>query len=186
MINSSEKIPIIQKKFAATGGYDFYWTLGKAIKAYVEQKTDDEIDDILLSVRNPSERKYNKEAFKCFVKRYGTKQLQYFNDDVVYSASPIIDVIVSPSFVYFDEDGAHAVAVWSAQYPKLTKPYAALACLIQRMAFEGTRYSNLTFHFCDLVGNRAYSETVISKSTRTMLSIEARNISEIISAVDRG
>lgn len=144
-----------------SSGYDFYRNLNLAIKAYIEGKSDDEIEYILNSASKPAEVTYNRIGFESFKAKFGSKRkkLSVFdkNANVKLSSGRVL-VICAPSFTLETPNGLESYHVWASQSPDVNGHMGALGCYLCREAFRKSAYSNHSFRFFDAVGNRLYSK----------------------------
>ena len=143
-----------------SSGYDFYKSLNLAIKSYIENRTNDEIDLILNSPSNPAEANLNRLAFESFERRFGSKRhkLSVFEKkQKIYYANRYVCVIVSPTFSLETTNGIEVFHVWATQLPSVNRHMGAIACYICQEAFRKTSSSNYKFKFFDFVGEKIYS-----------------------------
>lgn len=159
------------------GGYDFYKSLNLAIKAYIEDKTNDEIEYILNSPSNPAEVNLNRLAFDAFKRRFAKKRkkLSVFDGkQKIWLENKVVSVIVSPTFALESSTGMEVYHIWATQNPAVTKHMGGIGCYLSKEAFRKTSYSNYTFKFFDAVGEKVYSS--FYNNTPALVNKTARDI----------
>ncbi|MDW4548843.1 hypothetical protein R5H32_05700 [Defluviimonas sp. D31] len=186
LLDTGRQISEIQKKLSSTGGFDFYWTLSKAIAAYIDGKSDDEINDILLSSSSPSQQTYNTAAYENFIKRFGKKKnmsiLNKKKTNTFFTGG--IAIVFDPLFSIEDSSGIHVYSIWANQKPELTQKYGAVACYLQREAYKNSALANSKFYFADLAAGRIYSESQITNSTSIIAKTDLKKINNMVSDLE--
>lgn len=160
-MDMAKQMAEVYKRLQQGGGYDFYRNLNLAIKAYIDGKTDDEIEYILNNASKPTEITYNKIGFESFKSKFGSKRKRLSTFDKSASvklASGGLRISCSPSFTLETPAGLETYHVWASQSPEVNAHMGALACHLSREAFRRTSYSNHSFRLFDAVGNRSYSK----------------------------
>jgi hypothetical protein len=151
----------ISRRIHQTGnGYDFYKSLTLAIRAYIENKTRDEIDLILNSPVNPAESNLNRLAFESFERKFGKKKSKmslFEKRQRLFLADRRISVTVSPTFTIETASGFEVYHVWATQNPQVNKHMGGMACYICKEAFRKSSSSNYDFKFFDSVGEKVFS-----------------------------
>lgn len=142
-------------------GYDFYKTLNSAIKAYIDNKTQDEVDFILNSPSNPAEASLNRLAFESFEKRFGKKRkkLDIFDKkQKLFLENKAISIFVAPTFTLETSEGIEVYHIWATQSIVVNKHMGGMGCYICQEAFRKTSSSNYKFKFFDAVGEKVFSK----------------------------
>ncbi len=186
LLSGSKQVSEVQKRYAITSGYDYYWTLYKAIAANAAGCEEDEVESILLSASNLSEAANNRAAYEVYLKRFGNKRtLSAVKKSVTRQFEDgIVEITFNPIFQTVEKSNSCIYSVWAMQTPPLEQSYAALACLMLRNAYRKTSLANSSFFFFDLVSDRIYSEKQITNSTSMVEKAELRKLAEIIRQVD--
>lgn len=182
LLDPTRQVSEVQKKLSSSGGYDYYRTLTMAIHAKAQGRSKDEIVDILESPSSPAEQLRNTDAYKAFVKKYGTKNgLSVFNRPrTITPRGGNFSIKIAPTFSIETPSSSKVYAIWAMQNPPMTSAGGALACYILKNAYRKTSYANSEFFIEDLVGKRAYSEKQIKNSTALTFSSIVQTISSLI------
>jgi hypothetical protein len=186
LLDTNFLISALQRKLTSSGGYDYYWTLGRAINSHILGKSEDEIHDILTSASNPTEQNYNRLAYENYKKKFGKKKdiatanLQktksYQNGEV--------SIQFTPNFTVTDSKGQHTYCIWANQTTKLTQSAGAMACYMLRDAYRNSKASNHQFYLVDLAADRTYSEKQISNTTSIAFQIDVGKVASILTRID--
>lgn len=158
-------------------GYDFYKSLNAAIKAFIENKTKDEIDFILNSPSNPAEANLNRLAFESFERKFGKKKnkLSIFDKkQKLPLADKAVTVFVAPTFMLETPSGIEVYHIWATQNPAVSKHMGGMACYMCQEAFRKTSASNYKFKFFDAVGEKLFS--TYYNNTPALVNKTARDI----------
>ena len=185
-MSGSKQVSDVQKRFAASTGYDYYWTLNKAIRAHASGAEADEVESILLSAANLTEEANNRAAFNVFMKRFGkSKSISAVKRSISRSfENDLIEVKFDPVFQIQDKSGSRIYAIWAMQTPTLEQSYAALACYMMQDAYRRTSLANSSFFFFDLVSDKLYSEKQITNSTPMVFRAELKKLADIVRQVN--
>jgi len=185
-MSGNKQISEVQKRFAITSGYDYYWTLYKAISAHARGAASDEIEVILLSASNPSEAANNRAAYDVYFKRFGNKRnLSAVSKPITRSfESGTLEISFNPVFEVCEKEDSEIYSIWVMQRPELEQSYAAMACYMLKDAYRRTSLANSQFYFFDLISDRVYSERQITNSTALVSKIELKKLADIIKQVD--
>ncbi|MQQ08368.1 hypothetical protein GFB49_07890 [Epibacterium sp. SM1979] len=178
-LDQTELVTALDEKLNKSGkGHNFHWSLKKAIHSHIEGASQAEIDSILDSPSKEAEVKYNRQAFQCFIDRFGkVKQIEVVNDEHSYPIHQFgLELKVGPWFRTFEKGQSHLHLVWATQNPQLEQRNANIGTLILLDAFKGTQYGNSKFCLMDLVRPKRYSDSTITDKTRLALKLSCRMI----------
>lgn len=158
---SKQMAEISRRMQSDVGGYDFYRTLNQAIKAFIQNKTNDEVDYILSKASSPSEENYNRLAFEAFKKRFGSKKKKLSTFDKknnLMLANKSVGVLVAPAFMLETSNEVEVYHIWATQNPTLNRYMGGMGCYICQEAFRKTSAANYKFKFFDAVSRRVYTK----------------------------
>lgn len=149
------------------GGHDYYWSLRKAIDAYIAGETEDVVEDILDKPTREIERRYNKVAFSNFTKRFGkAKKIEIVNDSLKFEMPQHeISISVDPWFATEEKGVTYLHVVWAMQQPELEKRNANIGCHILEETFSGSKFGNSTFCVMDLANSKRFSHKSVTDKT---------------------
>ncbi|AUQ49010.1 hypothetical protein PhaeoP83_00702 [Phaeobacter inhibens] len=179
------RISEIQKKLEGSGGYDFYNSFHRAMRARLSGKQTEQAQEIILNLANETERKRNLEAFSQVDKKFGSARTIEGLDvkrSITFDGYGI-EIFVDPLFRVERSGVLKAYAVWLPLQPELSRKYAAVACLIMREAYRGTSLANMQFHYYDSNKDRTYSEKQINNNTSLIPKSDVSSISKLAKEV---
>lgn len=181
LLDTGGRIAEVQKRLSGQGGYEFYKPLQKAIRLYCDDEPD-AAQAVLAAPTNATERKYNQEAFKSFEAKFGSIQSLsgLKSPKTLQFKSAGISIAVDPLFEVTKSGVQCAYAIWPTQKPQLTQRYGAVACHILRRAYGNTALGNKTFHFCNLVDGKSYSEKQVNNNTNLILMADVTSLGTLV------
>lgn len=186
-MSGNKQVSEVQKKASlASSGYDYYWTLYKAIALHAGGAPTDEIESVLLSAASPTEATNNRAAYEVFRGRFGSKKnIAPIKRSISrHYENGVLEIVFNPLFQVEDKRGINVYSVWAIQNPELEQGYAAMACYLIKEAYRKTTLANSQFFFFDLVSDRVYSERQITNSTSVVAKVELSKLAEIIKQVE--
>lgn len=149
------------------GGHDYYWSLRKAIDAYIAGEADEVVKDILDKPSREIERRYNKIAFSNFMKRFGNaKKIEVVKDSLDFEMPQHeISITVEPWFATEEKGVSYLHVVWAVQQPVLEKRNANIGCHILAETFSSSQFGNSTFCVMDLANSKRFSNKSVTDKT---------------------
>lgn len=174
-MDPSKQIAEITRRMQNAGGYDYYRNLNLAIQAYINKKSNDEIEYILNNSLRPDEVSYNKIAFSSFINKFGSrKKISLFEKKGSFKlAGGLIVVNISPTFM-IDVAGVMSVYhIWASQNPKIDKAKSNVACYLMKEAFKKNS-ANYDYKLFDAVSGKVYSR--FTNTTAMAVETVAQNM----------
>lgn len=162
----------MDKKLNSQGsGYDFHWSLHDAIRAFINGSNEEDIEAILATPKNTSERKYNSKAFENFKSRFAKKKLEIVEESQFHAVPAHgIQIKVEPWFASEEKGQKYLHAVWATSKPPLEQRNAAIGCFVLQQEFSSTKFGNSKFCVMDLTKPQRYSSQQIN--ARTAIAFE--------------
>ncbi len=113
-------------------GYPFHRPLRDAINAHIDGADQADIDEILNAPSQEHQRRYNRNAFDAFVKRFGKdKSIAIVRETEIYPVHAHgIEITVSPWFSTVENGHTYLHVVWATSKPALERRNANIGCLI--------------------------------------------------------
>lgn len=181
-LDTGEQINAIARKLNSSSGYDFYHSLNNAVRARAAGKSKEEIEDILLSPSNASEREYNLAAYRVFEKRYGNKKgLEALTQKRTYKVpGSAISIVCNPVFRTTENGTQWVHSIWGIRTPQLQNKYGAVGCYVLRECFRTSTLANSTFAMANLVDDKRISAKSIGNATSAILKSDARTLTQLI------
>lgn len=181
-MDTGQQITAIERKLNSSSGYDFYHSLNKAIQARVKGSSSEEIDDILKSPSNASEREYNLAAYRVFEERYARKKgIEVVRQQRTYKVpNSLISVICDPVFSTTESGTKWVHCIWASRTPPLQSKYAAVGCLMLRECYRTSGLANSIFAIANLTNGKRVGEKSIGNATAAILRSDANTLTQLI------
>ncbi len=181
LLDTGGRISEIQKRLNNSGGYDFYHSFQKAVRAHCGGQSE-EVEEILEQPSNEVERRRNRSAFESFDLKFGSsrsletirqpKLMQFRSAGVAISVDPLFEI---------SKSGVRSIySAWATQKPPLSQRYGAVACYIMRNVYRNSGLANGNFYYSDLNTGRTYSEKQITNNTPLILQADVNSIGTLI------
>ncbi|MDE4276606.1 hypothetical protein PXK58_20025 [Phaeobacter gallaeciensis] len=177
-IDPSKLVGEVSRRMQQPGGYDYYRLLSDAIKAKIENASDDEIQLILSGSSNPSEVSYNRSAYEVFVSKFGKKknisifekkgQVKLLDGELV--------IVASPAFSHQTANEFSVYNIWAAQNPPLDRARAAVGVYLLQQAFKKS-VPNYQYKVFDAVTGKTYG--AVNNATAQAVGQVAKTIIDI-------
>lgn len=181
LLDTGGRISEIQRRLSGSGGYDFYRTLQRAIRAY-SGGDHAGAHDALAGAASDAERIHNQRGFENFQRRFGDiRTLSPFNyPRAVDFPTAGLSLQIDPLFEFFRSGVRYVACAWATQKPEMTQRYGAVACHLMRLAYAGHPIGNSSFLFADLAAGRTFSERQITNNTNLILQSDVIAIGALL------
>jgi hypothetical protein len=185
MLPTNDKFQQLSK-YETPGGYDFYWSMKKAVSGIIEGKIDiEKAKETLDKLTNATERSHNLSGLKSAVKWLDKNPGTYFKPPSFDMKSPAgrFTIRLEPEIGHETPSGRKVIALWNTKVPELRKNTAGVGVALLTRELATGKFADCSFYILNLRTKKLWGPECIPNNAPHILGADIATIDALLKEI---